>query len=737
MSSEISSVLSANASLISTRSTPAHFDAIIRIDRVEATRERPDGSLKRRSAGTALFICMRCSSWSSPHRTNAVKHVLSKHPVPSTSTRSTPSTPIIQQEITSLFAPQTSANGLRNAFNQQAYREAIVGLLTRRKMPFSAVEWSEMKDLALACNPAIGNLLITSRRTVVRYIASNYNLYRAQIRESLSTAITPIHISSDLWTSPHRHALLAVCAQWVDCDYQLQKALLALPECRFNHSGHKQASLILQTLEAFDIQSRLGYHTGDNATSNDTCIEVLESELFTKYGIKFNSKRRRVRCIGHIINLSLQAFLLASSKEALLAALETVADVSGEELIAQFSNALDSQQRREHAPTDETQQSQSSQGRTRRRGSWDNQSSLPDEYSGIQNIPALQKLHRLAVWLRNSSIHANLWDKEVGIRLGIDNQTRWSSWYMVIDRAVRRQGEIKIFMAEHEDILGTIRITSSDWDLLGKAHAFLQPFASATLYAEGDKSSISQSLLIMDSLLVHYEREKEHYSSQQYYDARMLRSIEMGWFILDKYYSMTGDVPAYAAALLLDPSRRTAYLKKNWPRAWLQPAIRAASTIWEDEFKIQLSKASPRGFESMPPPLRSSKPRSAILESIMRDMEVTTSDAGDEDDFMTFINAPTFRIDCTPLEWWCRKEQYDRYPRLSKMAISILSIPAESSEPERTFSGARRTCSWDRLSLSCMNIERIECISSWLREGHIRPLHLNGMGLPKGASGRG
>jgi hypothetical protein len=43
---------------------------------------------------------------------------------------------------------------------------------------------------------------------------------------------------------------------------------------------------------------------------------------------------------------------------------------------------------------------------------------------------------------------------------------------MVIDRAVRQQGEIKILMAEHEDILGTIWVTSSDWDLLGKAHAF-------------------------------------------------------------------------------------------------------------------------------------------------------------------------------------------------------------------------------------------------------------------------
>jgi hypothetical protein len=43
----------------------------------------------------------------------------------------------------------------------------------------------------------------------------------------------------------------------------------------------------------------------------------------------------------------------------------------------------------------------------------------------------------------------------------------------------------------------------------------------------------------------------------------MLHSIEMGWFIIDKYYNRTDEVPVYAAALLLDPSRRIAHLQKN------------------------------------------------------------------------------------------------------------------------------------------------------------------------------
>jgi hypothetical protein len=96
----------------------------------------------------------------------------------------------------------------------------------------------------------------------------------------------------------------------------------------------------------------------------------------------------------------------------------------------------------------------------------------------------------------------------VGIKLGIDNSTRWSSWYQVINRVIKRTDAIKIFMNDHERALGDMRLMADDWDILYKAHRFLQPFASATLYAEGNKASISQSLVLMDALLSHYEKQK-------------------------------------------------------------------------------------------------------------------------------------------------------------------------------------------------------------------------------------
>ncbi|ENH66574.1 Putative AC9 transposase, partial [Fusarium oxysporum f. sp. cubense race 1] len=216
---------------------------------------------------------------------------------------------------------------LRNCLNKQAYIEAVVGLPTRRRLPFSAVEYSELRDLALACNPAIGGLLINDRKQAMGYINSNYSLYSSQLAESLQTTQSKIHISSDLWTSPHHHGVLAVCVQWVDEDFKLQKALLGLPECKYSHSGATQAGLIAGTLRKFNITAQnLGCYVGDNATSNDTRLEELSKILEVESGAEYPHKRRRIRCIGHIINLALQAFLLARSKAALRAALEATAD---------------------------------------------------------------------------------------------------------------------------------------------------------------------------------------------------------------------------------------------------------------------------------------------------------------------------------------------------------------------------------------------------------------------------
>ena len=183
----------------------------------------------------------------------------------------------------------------------------------------------------MACNPKVEDLLISNRRHAIHLLVTKYDLYRRQIKGLLHEAIGPIHLATDLWTSPHRHALLAICVQWVDRDYNLRKALIGLPECRHNHSGEHQARLIFDCLQVYGITPNLGYHTSDNASSNDTCVRSLQKRL-SEVGIDWDATTHRVRCLGHIINLSLQAFLFATSKEALQAAIEAIIEAAGEDI---------------------------------------------------------------------------------------------------------------------------------------------------------------------------------------------------------------------------------------------------------------------------------------------------------------------------------------------------------------------------------------------------------------------
>jgi hypothetical protein len=119
----------------------------------------------------------------------------------------------------------------------------------------------------------------------VRLLSKNHYQYRHQLQDSLQHAKGKIHISTDMWSSPARRAHLAVCVRWLDDSYKLQKALLSLPEIKYSHSGPAQAVPILDTLRNYGITTRIGYHTGDNATSNDTLLRALSVQLKDKYQV--------------------------------------------------------------------------------------------------------------------------------------------------------------------------------------------------------------------------------------------------------------------------------------------------------------------------------------------------------------------------------------------------------------------------------------------------------------------
>lgn len=90
------------------------------------------------------------------------------------------------------------------------------------------------------------------------------------------------------------------------------------------------------------------------------------------------------------------------------------------------------------------------------------------------------------------------------------------------------------------------------------------------------------------------------------------------------------------------------------------------------------------------------------------------------DEYAAWI-ATTDPGDClvdNPIQYWLLRRR--QYPRLSRMAIDLFSIPAMSSEPERIFSLAGLMVTAQRGQLRADIIGAAQCISSWEKSGAIQ-----------------
>jgi hypothetical protein len=125
-----------------------------------------------------------------------------------------------------------------------------------------------------------------------------------------------------------------------------------------------------------------------------------------------------------------------------------------------------------------------------------------------KGFASLQKLHNIAVLLRNSNSHYQSWKRSAEIALGIDNETRWNSWYHVIDVIIKKKPAAVNWLMENIEHVDPNMLEKDDWDMLQKLHAFLQPFLQGTLLTEKRLSSLNLVVVVMDTLLKHFTKAK-------------------------------------------------------------------------------------------------------------------------------------------------------------------------------------------------------------------------------------
>lgn len=551
------------------------------------------------------------------------------------------------------LADERFENQLRSIVDSAVVRKALAELVARRNLPYSCVEWPELRALISAFNYAAASVLPRSHVSVARLITIQYHARRRGLQKQLLCARSKIHLTTDSWTSPNKLEFQAVTCHFVGSEGVLRKALLCLPELLKGHAGSEVAPIILDSIQNIGIVDRIGYITSDNASSNDKAMSALSDHI-----PDWDPIQHRTRCLGHCINLAAQAFMSAPSKAA-----------------------IDYSQSQAPAVNEPNEP-------------------YGFEQQGYVRQPCLQILHDFMHWIRNGLARYKAFKHHVynERRLApiLCNTTRWNSWYYMIRRALRTRVVVDSIMAQKDC---PFSLDQEHWTLITHAYNFLQPFHEATIRLEGDRVTLDEVLWCMDVLREHLEESE----GAARYDNALHTSVVACWYAFDKWYEAIDHTPVYAAAVLLHPYRRLAHLKHYWPKRWVAPALANVRALWLKEY---------RGRKSGPASPSPCSVGSSRAQSRFGFRPVVTQ--AQDDEFERFIRQDTLEI-VSPLEWWNESAQQRSYPNLQQMALDILSIPSMSAESERVFSGTRRQITFDRSRLNGSSIGRAECLKSWIK----------------------
>lgn len=547
--------------------------------------------------------------------------------------------------------PSEAANEVAATFftDPKMLRRLTLEFILEQRLPFSTVESKSFQKLLRSLNSSAISKLPLSRRTYRRDAIEMHRQAQQEIIQHLKHAVSNIHLTFDLWTSPNCKAMLAVCGHWVSKDYALKSTLLALKQVHGDHSGENMAAIIHDVVKEFEIEDKLGYFVTDNVDSNDNAISFLNQYIQEEGGTGFDCKERRIRCFGHILNLAAKALLFGQKEN-------------------KGKSKLDSKRKK----TLEDQ--------------------LREEASEWRALGAVGMLHNIVAWIRRTPKRREAYlntqlivlRKTDAFMLPSDNKTRWGSTATMIEAALKQKDAIQILVNGEADLKDE-KLSDDDWKDLEVILQLLKPFKELTLYAEAKDSprgSLGSWLPSVFYLLGKLESAQRNARASE---RGLKASIDLAWKKLDKYYKLSDDSIAYAMAVILNPRLKLDFLAREFTA---EDIARLHVNLREkfEEYN-ELRKQRNENDSSIEGNTNSENDSSHMNI----DNELFCSLAGDiiDDELDEYLKSPTLKImnscEFNPIEWWVANKT--AYPTLAMMAFDFLSIPAMSAEPERVFSG--------------------------------------------------
>ena len=228
-----------------------------------------------------------------------------------------------EEDESTMRGPQVK--GLTTVVNVDEFRYRLTRWMVNRHVAFIEVENSDFQDMLKSVNSSINDYLVRSGNTIRNWVEDDFIEVKRLVRdEVIARALSKIHVSCDLWTSPNGYAMCGVAAHFIGHQGYVQTVLLALRRMMGAYGGEQITEIIIEVILEYGFSKRLCVYISDNADSNDTAWKAVLSVLHPDR----DPKASRSHCLGYIINLAAKAFIFGKNVAAFEAVVDTINDAT-------------------------------------------------------------------------------------------------------------------------------------------------------------------------------------------------------------------------------------------------------------------------------------------------------------------------------------------------------------------------------------------------------------------------
>ncbi|CAH1435710.1 unnamed protein product [Lactuca virosa] len=188
-------------------------------------------------------------------------------------------------------------------FSKDIFREKLVRAIVMHNLPLSFVDYSGIKELFEYVSE---DLNLICRNTVRSDIVNMHKKEMNKLKSFLKEVPGRICLTSDLWTSITTDGYISLTAHFIDENWILQKRLLNFSDMPPPHNGISLSEKGYSMLADWGIEGKLFSITLDNASSNDTFVNILKLQLNVRKALIKDGQFFHIRCCAHILNLIVQ-----------------------------------------------------------------------------------------------------------------------------------------------------------------------------------------------------------------------------------------------------------------------------------------------------------------------------------------------------------------------------------------------------------------------------------------------